>query len=174
MNNDNCSICYEDLSKQQTCTLKCGHIFHTDCIIETLRKCGSKCPYCRDDYEVNNQDDNQNDNILRDEWIQFRRDRLRRQQQDRCRRLGLCKRNKKVQKLREKYLDTCDNMKKQCEKVKKHYRSKKVQELLNNRRNADTKREKAWNKYINYCEEKLNKRLETPSLIFCGNKYPKV
>ena len=45
-----CSICLENLKYKnknlaKLCT--CSHIFHTDCIEESLKKCGEICPLCR-------------------------------------------------------------------------------------------------------------------------------
>lgn len=44
-----CSICLSDLSNED-CTLKCGHIYHTECIgkwIETASVNSNECPMCR-------------------------------------------------------------------------------------------------------------------------------
>ena len=49
MNNKDwvCPICLD--SKEENCYIlePCKHKFHTKCLIESLRKCGTKCPYCR-------------------------------------------------------------------------------------------------------------------------------
>lgn len=38
-----CSICLSELSTNDFCKIKCGHMFHTSCII----RCNNKCPLCR-------------------------------------------------------------------------------------------------------------------------------
>ena len=48
-----CSICLEAIEEDSTPTLnthslQCGHTFHTDCIVRSLRS-NSACPVCRDD-----------------------------------------------------------------------------------------------------------------------------
>ena len=40
-----CSICHEN-HKFQMCRLKCGHIFHDECVLE-WSKLSNKCPECR-------------------------------------------------------------------------------------------------------------------------------
>ena len=49
MNNKDwvCPICLG--SNEEDCHIlePCKHKFHTKCLIESLRKCNSKCPYCR-------------------------------------------------------------------------------------------------------------------------------
>jgi hypothetical protein len=47
--NDTCSICLDDFETNNTNTtsLKCGHTFHVNCIISSLRK-SNECPNCRD------------------------------------------------------------------------------------------------------------------------------
>ena len=47
--NDTCSVCLDEFSdsQEQATTLSCGHKFHTQCIIKSLRK-SNECPYCRD------------------------------------------------------------------------------------------------------------------------------
>lgn len=45
-----CSICLSTLSEfgQDTHTLtKCGHVFHFDCISQSVQCCGLSCPLCR-------------------------------------------------------------------------------------------------------------------------------
>ena len=47
-NNDTCSVCLDDFdAASQKTSLKCGHTFHVDCIINCLRK-SNECPNCRD------------------------------------------------------------------------------------------------------------------------------
>ena len=49
MNDVICPICLEELEIQdkQKFKLTCGHEYHTECIIQSLRK-NNECPYCRD------------------------------------------------------------------------------------------------------------------------------
>ena len=44
-----CPICLEELEtdSKQKFKLTCGHEYHTECIIQSLRK-NNECPYCRD------------------------------------------------------------------------------------------------------------------------------
>ena len=48
-NYNNCSICLEDIndSSDKHVLEPCKHVFHTLCLISSLRKCGPKCPNCR-------------------------------------------------------------------------------------------------------------------------------
>lgn len=46
--NDTCSICLDDFETNSANTsLNCGHTFHVNCIISSLRK-SNECPNCRD------------------------------------------------------------------------------------------------------------------------------
>jgi hypothetical protein len=49
MDNLLCPICLEELEieNKQKFKLTCGHEYHTECIIQSLRK-NNECPYCRD------------------------------------------------------------------------------------------------------------------------------
>jgi len=52
MNNTNttCPICYENIENKNTSTTKCGHIFHTDCLLKSIKYSHKfKCPWCRND-----------------------------------------------------------------------------------------------------------------------------
>ena len=40
-----CAICMDDC-KEKTCTLECGHMFHTKCIFTWFKK-NNNCPMCR-------------------------------------------------------------------------------------------------------------------------------
>ena len=42
---ETCSICFDDC-KGKTCTLECGHTFHTKCIFTWFNK-NNNCPLCR-------------------------------------------------------------------------------------------------------------------------------
>jgi hypothetical protein len=42
-----CPICLSSEDKDCYILEPCKHKFHTKCLIESLRKCDSKCPYCR-------------------------------------------------------------------------------------------------------------------------------
>lgn len=46
MNNDECSICLEDIEFKDLEILSCNHKFHKECI-EIWRKKNPICPYCR-------------------------------------------------------------------------------------------------------------------------------
>ena len=41
-----CSVCLERTSTGNVRTLKCGHVFHVDCIAPWFEK-DNRCPYCR-------------------------------------------------------------------------------------------------------------------------------
>ena len=44
---DICSICLDNLNKEQIYKLpECGHIYHTNCIMQWMRAGHNKCPYC--------------------------------------------------------------------------------------------------------------------------------
>ena len=46
--NMECSICYEKIEENNDCTItKCGHKFHSTCIIKHITIGGTFCPYCR-------------------------------------------------------------------------------------------------------------------------------
>ena len=42
-----CSICLDDKDEDCYVLKPCNHKFHSKCLIESLRKCGPRCPYCR-------------------------------------------------------------------------------------------------------------------------------
>ncbi len=47
-----CCICMDSLNDTRNITLKCGHIFHTDCFLENIACASSnkhKCPLCREE-----------------------------------------------------------------------------------------------------------------------------
>ena len=46
-NDDVCSICLDNLNKEQIYQLpECGHKYHTNCIMQWMRSGHCKCPYC--------------------------------------------------------------------------------------------------------------------------------
>lgn len=45
----NCSICFEDISDQEICSLECNHQFCIKCINNILKTNNKKCPNCRKD-----------------------------------------------------------------------------------------------------------------------------
>lgn len=48
-----CSICYADYKYgEKARLLTCGHYYHTDCIMEWLKK-QPTCPYCSSKFEIN-------------------------------------------------------------------------------------------------------------------------
>lgn len=47
---ESCCICMDNFDGTRNTTLKCGHQFHTDCILENISAGSSnKCPLCRDE-----------------------------------------------------------------------------------------------------------------------------
>ena len=45
---EECPICMDSLTgDRSTTTLRCGHTFHVDCIVQALRR-SALCPMCRD------------------------------------------------------------------------------------------------------------------------------
>lgn len=56
-NNKQCSICLDDFEMTSNCkSLKCNHIFHSNCVSEWLSTYSHKCPICRnesDNYKAN-------------------------------------------------------------------------------------------------------------------------
>ena len=52
---EECPICLEPLENHIT-SLKCGHVFHTNCILNVLSQQG-KCPICRADIVINHKVD---------------------------------------------------------------------------------------------------------------------
>ena len=48
-----CMICLEKMDKNTHLTLKCNHIFHTNCILNSYKSSAVReCPYCRTAYEL--------------------------------------------------------------------------------------------------------------------------
>ena len=74
-NNWVCSICLESDDKDCYTLKPCNHKFHSKCLIECLRKCGPRCPYCRciedslkeSDFRVNVFNTGWIDNIFNDD-----------------------------------------------------------------------------------------------------------
>lgn len=52
-NNKECNICLESMEDSKLAELKCGHIYHTDCIKQWLCNESVKCPICR--FDVRNK-----------------------------------------------------------------------------------------------------------------------
>lgn len=42
-----CCICLESFAARDTVELKCGHVFHTDCILRCLHTSHTTCALCR-------------------------------------------------------------------------------------------------------------------------------
>ena len=43
-----CVICLENIDRESVVALKCGHVYHVDCIISLIKKRNRKCPKCRE------------------------------------------------------------------------------------------------------------------------------
>lgn len=43
----NCVICIDDIEKKDLTALTCGHMYHTKCVVELVKKRTRKCPLCR-------------------------------------------------------------------------------------------------------------------------------
>ncbi|XP_078667567.1 uncharacterized protein LOC144909424 isoform X2 [Branchiostoma floridae x Branchiostoma belcheri] len=41
-----CAVCLEETKKQQTTTLECSHVYHSECITK-WQKINPTCPKCR-------------------------------------------------------------------------------------------------------------------------------
>ena len=46
---ETCVICMEYVNERDRSVLKCGHEFHTSCLMSHVIKCSNKCPLCRDE-----------------------------------------------------------------------------------------------------------------------------
>jgi hypothetical protein len=71
MDNLLCPICLEELETEnkQKFKLTCGHEYHTECIIQSLRK-NNECPYCRDtdgNQKISIYDSNGFNNLISDD-----------------------------------------------------------------------------------------------------------
>jgi hypothetical protein len=42
-----CGICRDSMLEGMTRMLECGHVYHEQCITESIRECGNRCPECR-------------------------------------------------------------------------------------------------------------------------------
>lgn len=42
-----CIICFDKIKKKDSVFLECSHKFHTNCVIQLVRKRTRKCPLCR-------------------------------------------------------------------------------------------------------------------------------
>ena len=74
--NDICSICLNDLSDNIHVLSPCNHKFHTKCLINSLRKCGPKCPNCRGldkNLTLSNPNQITNNNFQNGEYIRVNR-----------------------------------------------------------------------------------------------------
>ncbi len=52
--NDICCICLDNIKSKQNSKLICGHIFHSDCILDWFRSSKNTCPLCKDTGNINN------------------------------------------------------------------------------------------------------------------------
>jgi hypothetical protein len=48
---DACAICLQPLCEQPKASLRCGHAFHTECIMQAMRR-SVACPLCRTEHCV--------------------------------------------------------------------------------------------------------------------------
>lgn len=55
-NQYNCTICIDNINKNNICILNCGHYFCNDCIIKYINQKDEnyECPICRDKFNINN------------------------------------------------------------------------------------------------------------------------
>lgn len=53
---EKCCICLEEFALNDTMELKCGHVFHTECLFEALQKSHAKCALCRSAIDFPNDD----------------------------------------------------------------------------------------------------------------------
>jgi hypothetical protein len=44
---EECSVCYESITKRNGITLQCNHIFHAKCVKRWISSNHTTCPYCR-------------------------------------------------------------------------------------------------------------------------------
>jgi hypothetical protein len=47
LNEDPCSVCMDEMTRQTTLKLGCGHMFHTNCMIQWGKQGKDTCPLCR-------------------------------------------------------------------------------------------------------------------------------
>lgn len=74
-----CCICFLDFEvNKEVCRLPCGHIFHTDCVAQWLRK-KNTCPECRWELET----DDQRYEVERKERMKSRKSRIKDHELDR-------------------------------------------------------------------------------------------
>ena len=73
---ETCCICLDNIIDVSICSYcrlsPCNHIFHKDCIIQSLRKNGPRCPLCRghDNNFINVSENNFDLNDIADEFVE--------------------------------------------------------------------------------------------------------
>ena len=55
-NNESCNICKLSINKYSIITLSCKHKYHTDCLLNSMKK-NKECPYCRTHININSYKD---------------------------------------------------------------------------------------------------------------------
>jgi len=69
-----CSICLESDTSGCYVLSPCNHKFHTNCIIESLRRNGPKCPLCRGLPSINQGTSSINDNYVNNYHVDWNYD----------------------------------------------------------------------------------------------------
>lgn len=152
-NNDTCTVCLDDfdVSSQKT-SLKCGHTFHVDCIINCLRK-SNECPNCRDTagnpkLSVSNNNifnffmDQSDDETSESSSVQEYDDFLNTMNE-------LVKNNKNIKNSLKEFKTESKNFEKTSKKIGINY-DKGLQEAANNY----LKSYRNCQEYIDYCSER--------------------
>lgn len=64
-----CSICYDSINETNKATVRCGHIYHTDCLMQhCITSRAGLCPCCRNNivqnFHINNSEQSNNYNDI--------------------------------------------------------------------------------------------------------------
>ena len=46
--NEMCAVCLSIINEKDSYKLECGHVFHTNCIVQWFRNSNGNCPCCWD------------------------------------------------------------------------------------------------------------------------------
>ena len=46
--NGMCAVCLSTINEKESYKLECGHVFHTNCIVQWFRNSNGNCPCCWD------------------------------------------------------------------------------------------------------------------------------